>query len=374
MTDQQLFFVVLGVFYLWECLSWLPRQNQILARGLLGEWRVLAPLRVLSNKRGAVVFEPLFPWGSALAIASQFPIVPCRNGYAILDSNGVARAYHPWPEVDWVETNGAKLILSDGPSWTTAHPMVAKRQRRQLEAIRSADAESRAGLISDVLEREYDRTAIQARWDEVARDVCWLGNLASILFLFLFFLCAPATWFWSLQTLWLPIFVLLFGQTVLLAVWFYRAHRRLAPNDSDERFKRTLLIALYPPAAMRAPVTLSRNLWHAFSPDGLAAVFLCSKHWHQRFEVKLRGLAYPCFRSRLAAKERHDISESLERIKRQLLRIAHERGMQWLDQPPQRESTECRAYCPRCLGQFTTERPTCSDCSEVPLKSWPVVD
>jgi hypothetical protein len=170
---------------------------------------------------------------------------------------------------------------------------------------------------------------------------------------------------------WLGLLAGLFALAIATATLFRRAHRALYPDAEDERFTHTLTIALSPANAMRAHDALSRPLLEEFHPLAVAKVFLPEAGFHdfaRRVLLDLRHPALPDCPSEDAAARRAEF------FWRTVLREAAEAmlkrsGLQPDDlcRPPKPADESCRAFCPRCLAQFTSTTGHCADCGGLEL-------
>ena len=157
----------------------------------------------------------------------------------------------------------------------------------------------------------------------------------------------------------------------LLAVLsFYSAHSVLYPSCVKERRKRCAMMVLSPATAMRAPSTLSRNMFASFHPVAVAAV-LCARQTFLEF-------ARPFFLDLHSAPTESCAADSAsfrteqwfrDHLGSQLLGVLHSVGVEVAElvKAPLPDP-DARSYCPRCHSQFVLENGTCKDCGGLQLK------
>jgi len=173
-------------------------------------------------------------------------------------------------------------------------------------------------------------------------------------------------WYFGFGLTWLGLLLGLLALTIATATFFFRAHRALYPNASDERFTLTLTIALAPSSALRAHDALSRPLLENFHPLAVAKRLLPDNEFRTFARQVLLDLRQPA--------RPWGISEQPEVVAteayfRSALRSATEEFLNQnglapdeLGRAPAPADDSCRSFCPRCNAQFTTLSGECADC------------
>lgn len=144
----------------------------------------------------------------------------------------------------------------------------------------------------------------------------------------------------------------------VVAVGFWRAHRRFHPLALGERVQHLVNILVFPPAGVFAADFVAGSLFEGVHPlCGALAVMdadVAASHagalWRQWQHPVAGQTAIP------SPPEQAACAEVLE---------ACGVPVAGLDQPPRREGAASRAYCPRCLAQFTVTEGDCPDCPGV---------
>ena len=197
----------------------------------------------------------------------------------------------------------------------------------------------------------------------------------NLLFGYLFVLAPILIWFLGFRLCWPGLLAGLLMLTTATTVLFHRIHKALYPAAEDERFTHSFTILLCPATTIRAQDVLSRPLFEAFHPLALAKVFCREREFRAFARDVVREIRFPglpvCPQAEPAA-------PAVERQARGALQRAAEGFLKQcgldpeeLAQPPLPTDETCRAYCPRCLAQFTATADTCADCGGLALVTFP---
>ena len=199
-----------------------------------------------------------------------------------------------------------------------------------------------------------DLKAAEQRWQEyqsVSRPVAWGANTTFLLL----FLVLPVVWrtLGGESMVLLVAFCLMLVSGLFTGIAHFRAHRRLFPEQRDERWKHSFLIAVLPTHACRAHDQLGRPLLRGFHPLVLAWMALPGMAFEKCAGRFLRHSTYPLGPDEIPA--------NLPAL-RQFL---EEHGFQL--KPPM-ASGEATHYCPRCETLFGPTASQCDDCGGLALE------
>ncbi len=156
-----------------------------------------------------------------------------------------------------------------------------------------------------------------------------------------------------------------------VGILFWRAHRTLFPDLPGDRLSVVVGIVLWPPAAIRAPDRLSLALLEPFDPV-VVAHQLCGGEVFKRFAAwKLHDLR----RETLLVQSQPGIPTKA--VSWPLARRAALKGFlasiglsgDALESAPTPDSPQARSYCPLCRDQFALPPERCPDCG-LPLRDF----
>lgn len=378
MTDLELLYLVLAVLYLWECACWI-RRGGVAFQNWFGRWWIAHPGTLLGNAKGGLIMaNPLPPLGTVL-VGHQLPISLSLQGVLAFVSPSVNPGWRPpqsgqrkrWDEVKSIRARGKKLLLNGEEFLKTPSPGIAFHLAEQLESIRKSNSSRREEVLRRIMQENFDTKAIETRWEHFEKQASNLRFLTNLLFIYLF-MAAPLIINWlSLERTWLALLAGILVCTIPASMLFRRAHNRLYPTAEDDRFTHFILVLLSPVSAMRACDLLSRGLLENFHPLAVARVF-CDKEQFRTFAratlSEIRYPARPLWPSTDPAAAETEQEWRL-RVQGAVEKLLKQAGVEpdELIQAPAPADENCRAYCPRCLAQFTTGTGVCDDCGGLPL-------
>ncbi|HEY5914127.1 MAG TPA: hypothetical protein VJA21_26365 [Verrucomicrobiae bacterium] len=374
MTDLELLFLILALLYVWECACWVRRGSVVFRTWLGTQWRMKHPGTLLGNQLGGFIFgAPLPPLGTIL-VGGQLPVSLSPEGALMFVAPAVNPGWRPpqsaalcgmrelgkaRPVGKKVEVNGVVLLR---PQSTTYTQFLAKRLRALAEAAEG----KRPSFLEELVRETLDERLVRDRLKEFQAQARWLRFVTNGLFVYVFVVAPVLIWQVGLGQCWAILLAGLLGCTASTAILFRNGHRRLYPEDEEERFTHSLIVLLSPATAMRACDLLSRPLMESFHPLALARV-LCPAPQFQRYARDIwREIRYPalplCPRS-------EPVAERIERDWRTVLSGEVEQFLTrngidpgTLLKPPEQTDPACLAYCPRCGAQYTTRVGVCDDC------------
>ena len=161
-----------------------------------------------------------------------------------------------------------------------------------------------------------------------------------------------------------PMVIGIYLQTIVIALLFWRLHRKIYPADSVQIFKPFLTMLLAAPSAIRAQDILGRPLLESFHPVAVAKA-LCKEDEFEKFaSVAIRDLKFP--RMPIAPNGAAEGAVEVEREFRAMVLQSLKHKVAFaeanISKAPERSEAVHPAYCPRCLQQFTESATNCPDC------------
>ena len=376
-SDGQTLLLILALIYLTECLIWVKKQSVVFVSNWRRRWSVASPISWLGNANGAMlILDPLPPPGrvflSHLLPISISPAGVCAFNSQTLPSGARPATqtgeFVPFSAITRVTTDGAYLVLDGQKFAKCATPRQAKALASVVESVRAAKPARREPLLSSWLAKQFAARAATRVWHEAEGSIGVIRWACSIFFVFIFLGTPVLATLYGLEQTIIPLAAGLFILASQIAFLSYRAHRKLYPTESQERWENWVKMVLCPPVSLRAPDVLTRNLLGEYSPIVVANVL--SGAGAQRFAREfVLDLQHPL---------KHEVTEeqAVETIswmnEAQLKACLEHVERDWrmtvesLLTTAEREGDSV-SYCPRCRVQFVLEEGECPDCPGVGL-------
>jgi hypothetical protein len=377
MSEGQTLLLILILLYLSECLIWVKRESVAFVSRMSGCWRLTVPPSWLGNANGGILFlNPLPPAGrvflSHLSPISISPSGICAYNLQTLPSEARSPSqtgrFLSFNKVTRASTDGVYLLVNDERFAKCATARQAKTLAKLIGEMAKTSASKRERMARTWVCKQFamdDAAALLREGDAIIAPV---RELSWILFLFLFVVTPVLVSSFGLMELIIPVAAVMVILAVLIGILFYRAHKKLFPTESSERFENLIKMVLCPPVSIRAPDILTRNLLADYSPIILASL-LAGAREQQFVRAFILDLQHPL---------KHEIAD--ETAEKTISWTAAEQLNVCLDQvkagrylkpealsaPVQREENSI-SYCPRCRCQFVVSAVECPDCPGVEL-------
>jgi hypothetical protein len=366
-TDSLELLILLALVYLVECGQWVPPATVAFHALIPGRWRTTRVLRGSSRwRRGMVLGCPWPPLGSAL-VSEPLPLAMSPTGITPEEHGGQI----PWERIEEVGTTDWTLEVNGQQIARLASRRLAQTLARTLDELRGLEPSERPAAVERLLDQRFDAETLPARLAAFTRGTRLLRVSASLLWLCIFG-GLPAILHSQLIQYWAPILGLLLLTWITTAILFRLALRRpglLAPPLWPDRLHR-FLVAASPLSAIRAADLIAREVAGELDPLVVSAALLDEKRFAEQARVTLVDLTHG--RVRHESSPESDRAWLTERLEPRVRRLLEARGVdiQRLLAPPAREDDRVRAYCPRCLSQYTEQRgASCPNeaCAGMPL-------
>ena len=183
------------------------------------------------------------------------------------------------------------------------------------------------------------------------------------------FVVLPVVWSWiGIALSWPYLLGSLLVLHLIVLVTFFRAHRLVFGSSRMERWSAAVPFLLAPPMATAAHLAITKGVAREAHPMA-AAFLLCN-------DEAFRGLALQYVRRSefpVSDVSPEDRSETPAAHRGDLRALAEKRlgGVDEALEAPVRQSDNARAYCPRCLSEYSEGEGTCVDCGGVALRAFP---
>lgn len=287
MSDEQLLFVMMGMFYALECVSLLRKPACCVVPG----WRasqLMEPSSLFTSGDRGVIVQGCLPYQQSF-ISQHHQWMLDERGILFSDETGVnsdsgtsnrTLRFVGIEEFTGCTRSGAAVICGEDIHVHCGTEESAQSLCERLRQIRDAIPQDRAQLIEQQMRAAFDVSALD---QEYRRFRKWTLPLQ----------WACSLWaMWTLTTILLLNFwpaqrysgnVLLIGSSGFLVLWFFttatliRANRQLRILQGREWNHALCRLLLVPMAAMRSPNWLSRHVLKDFDPLVIAASFCSNK-------------------------------------------------------------------------------------------------
>ena len=371
MSELQTLFAVLVVFYLLQCVAWIPQDSAAFRPALLGGWMQAGEgFRVESEHIRGVPGNPLPPLHG---------VVVCQPALAAVSPQGVAstagrrQAFAAFAGMEEVTAHGKSVSMGKEVFLKAGSAGDATRLAAWLEKLRTMPEKKRGGAIEKRLAASLDEKLAAERFAEFHGGTAWLGWTCTGLFSFLFVFLPLTVDAVGLARVWPALLAVLVVLVATVAWQFRRAHLVLFPGQRDARWSAFMTILLSPVAAVRAQDGLTRELFAEFHPLAVARV-LCAAEEYRRVAARtLREFTWPIPGS--VGEQKDERAAQCEAWYRERLGAAMQRALEdagaepeELLAPPEPSGPQSAAYCPRCCQQYAVASGACADCGGIPLE------
>lgn len=373
-SDGQTLLFILALLYLTECLIWVKKQSVAFVSNSGKRWRVTTPKSWLGNANGGMLLLNPLPPPGRIFLSHLLPISISPGGVCAFNSQTLpwgtrsttqTGEFVPFSAITKATADGAYLIFNGEKFTKCVTPRQAKALADLITEVSAAKQAKRESLLRSWLTRQFDTkqaAAVRRKTEETVGPIRWLCTLS---FVFMFIAMPVSVTIFGLERLIIPLaaaMVLLAAQTAFM---FYRAHKKLFPRETQERFENVVKMILCPPVSLRAADVLTRNALSDFNPLVVANVLEGADE--QRFVRSIvLDLQHPLLHEVTEAKALETISwmsaEQL-RLSREYVKRA---GLEVLFGPTEREG-DSLSYCPRCSVQFVMATGECPDCPGIEL-------
>jgi hypothetical protein len=369
MSPTAILFIVVAGIYLLDCFLLVPEDALVLAEGHAGRWRVATSGIALGAVRKRAVIAGVLSPGGTNVVLPPWSLAMSPQGIAWRDAEGGLQGL-PYESLDSVRSDDATVHLTSDAAITVHSRARARHLVTVLVKLRDAHQSARAALLERELSRALDESAVRDVWTKHRAATTPLRAVSIILFLHLFVGWPVVVAWLGLNPLW-PYLLIELVFLLAVTVWqFVRLHRRLL-TETRLDVAELVSLALSPPAAVRAPTVLARDLFGSFHPLAVVADLGSPEHFALLASRLVRDLTYraenDASNARALAVASWFASRQLAAVNALASRVL---GGRLLPDAPEQERHGSTAYCPRCWTQFGSAEHACEGCGGLALKSF----
>lgn len=382
MRDAEILLLILAGVYMAECTRWLRYDVVAFWSPLAKKCRLTWPGRLFGNAQGGLVVGFSLPPLGRMFLCPSWTVSLSPEGvygYVAQSLNPGGRppatqGWFLWDEVENVEFDSHSVFVNGKLLTRTALAPQAETLAALLGRMAKLPAERRASALDQALLAMTDAPAVERLLDQYLRHTWSLQMTANWLFLWVFVGGALLVWWPGFWRSWPALVVGLLLLLIAAIVQYFMAQRALFPDARADRWKHVALMALSPPAAMRAHDTVARDLLVGHEPLTVGRMLMSTSDFRDFARRVLLDLQHP-----LPSNQPDDETplkiETWFRARQKELAVATVRdaGLDAAEllAPPTAEASNCRSYCPRCHLQYTVGEGECTVCSGISLISFP---
>jgi hypothetical protein len=376
MSEGQIFFLILCLLYLSECIVWVGRRTVLFSSRWRNSWRAVLVGEFFGNAEGSLTFLNPLPFQGLNLLGHWRPVSISPTGICAFtfqafqgnirpSQTGIALPYEAITEV---KVNGKDLLLNGSKFAKCCSTEQAKSISKLVKRIVSEPIGKRGELIRNSLFTQFAKDDALNRFEYMCDLVSGTRWISSIFFVFLFVATPLIVSVYGLTRCVIPVAIFMFLSALFISAMYFGAHRALYPSQLYERVSNSVKMILCPPAAIRAVDLLTLNAMSLFHPVLLANLFLGSESLTFTRSV-INDLKYPL---------QHDLIEPLALsivswhtaceldVCREFLEAQDSITMDELLAAPVWDGVSS-VYCPRCTCQFADWLRECPDCPGVKL-------
>lgn len=374
-TDGQTLLFILALLYLTECLIWVKKQSVAFVSSSGRRWRIAQPIAWLGNANGAMLILNPLPLPGRVFLSHLLPVSISPSGVCAFNSQTLpwgsrpgtqTGEFVPFSEIKKTGTDGAYVVLNGQKFARCATPKQAKALAAVIESAGAAKASRRETILRAWIAKQFDAEDATGVWSEAERVVGPIRWMSLIFFVFLFVATPILVTMFGLERLIIAIAAAMVLSASVIALMFYRAHRKFYPAESSERFENVVKMVLCPPVSLRAADVLTRNVLAEYSPVVVASV-LAGSGERQFVRGFVRDLQHP-LKHEIADERAAETIEwmTAQQLKYGLAQVERVDRFAGFLEPLQGEGDSV-SYCPRCEVQFVVAEGECPDCPGVGL-------
>jgi len=357
------------LIYLAECSVWLTHYSVLFRVWPGGKVTAGHPLEFLGNeKKGLAAGFPVPPFGRLMP-AAHLPFVLSPEGVALLPPltpAGIRPQRDPAPFIHWsdlqdVVQNGRNLSLNGFPPVDCLNEAEATRWLLLFNTLKSLPSPARERRILEEIRFRFDTDRGKQQIKAADLAAAGVNRITGSVWIFLFVL--------------LPALILVFGFAETAIFWFsgglllhliqvVTVWKKEKPGQGIPsrwiKAGRFLHLLISPFYTLRSGDRISARALEGLHPAAAAQILLAGEARDRVVGAMIRDLTWPVS----VSGQPEEIKSAIRWMNDQLLSRIRQLG-----NFPQPEMSGAGAYyCPRCLTVYRSDRKTCSDCPEIPLK------
>lgn len=286
-------------------------------------------------------------------LTNRFPTEAARyerESFAILPYEAIGGVTAEGSTIRWDKRHETRL-----PS--AAFASLLMERVRELVTL---DPRRRAEKLASYEAKSFDAEAAIRLGEDLARPVALLKGAATSVFLLVLVLY-PVLVYAELATYrWLALWLIaLLSAQLTVFVFACRLNREMKKRGLNVNAGLLPWMLVYPPAAMHAPNSLTRDLYQVFDHVTVAAAILPRRQAIRLIRSELYGI-----RHAEATSDEKTWIDCWKRRRRELVALIQRQG--WSEDEvlaaPERSDPVAARFCPLCHAEYVERAETCTDC------------
>lgn len=379
MSDEQLFFLVLVLLYLLECIRWVPAGSTVFKShfGTSFRWRIASDI-IGSVNKGIALSNPFPPFGTYFLISPppiRFSTLGALSAVSakidIFNRQKKKWRAQRFDDISSLETQHNSVFLNGSLFAECDSIITALNLQKTLKELLSLSPPERESYIDDYLGRTFDVGRIRVMYDTFKNETLFLRIICFIQFIYMFGVFPGWVFYFGFRNAIWPLLSSILILSLLLGFVFYITHLTLYKRKEEGTLKHAMMMAVYPMAGLRAIDFLARRYFEEFDIVAVASV-LCERSEFLKIAGRtVRESEYPIVHSEPVSGTMGSDIESWWRSRRKkaLLRFLEEEQIpiDKLLKPHYAHLGRALSYCPRCLCEFSIIEGNCPDCGDIEL-------
>lgn len=376
MSEAIIFLLLIIVFYIFECINFLPYDTVILVHTARGGIKLKYPSMVIGTKTKGLYFSNLIPAWSLAFYFFKWPLKLDEKAIlninsAIADSSENSDFVVDLNDLDKIITYDNKVMLKNGATIDFNSHQSCEQFKALFEKLKKSENDGRRRIISEFINDMFSAGASGAKLPIFSANSTFLIFLIQFQFLLIFlgipyFLISHN----MLESLFLiiPIIYLL---NFTIASLYLKASKKIFSSYHKNSWSEIFLIFFFPLSTLRAIDKLSVNLYFDLDPLIVLKQFEDNELLMRLFSKRLRGHHFPENEFKQKANRAKEIEEFWDNLQAK----HYSRLLESMDIPLEKvlvyglaKDADSKYYCPRCLSTYTKMPSKCSDCDFEPLK------
>ncbi len=382
LSDAEIILLVLAAFYLFECFFRLDEGTVAFVAAPGRRFRLLRAAPFFASQRGGVLLSGIYPWSQTF-LATSFPVSLDRDGAYSYTTSALSWRGRGLPECRYVRfadqpnfrAVDREVLAGEQVFLKLRSPQAAQSIAARLDVIAKTPAEQRGTCHRRPPDPAHRRRRGGRATGGFRAGAMPLALFGGVLLVGTFLIAPCLMWAfydhpaaWKILISYVCFYLLVWGLAIAA---FHKLHGTLEPDRTSDRLKQSLMMCVSPANTMRGLTAISTQLLVDFHPLAAAKALLAEDQFRAFARLVLRDARqplrpiYPTDDAALVPV----VDTYRASLEASLVALVERSGLdvEQLLAPPEPESPDVRAWCPRCEQQYAVASGRCDDCGGIEL-------